>query len=253
MTDDLPLHAMAPTERFSDRAEDYARFRPDYPAAAIDHVLAGLGDPHALAAADIGAGTGISTRQLAARGVRVIAVEPNAEMRAAAEPHPRVTWQDGVGEATGLPDACVDLVLSAQAFHWFRQDEAVAELRRILRPRGRLALVWNSRDRGDPLTLDYVDALHRAHGEHAVERRAFGPAVVGAGGFTDPERAEFPHAQSLDRAGLHGRALSASYIPKGGAAHAEMDRRLDALFDEHQVDGVVTMRYRTEVWIAKRL
>src|SRR5262245_18241062 len=100
-----------PTRRFSDRTQEYVRFRPTYPASAIDHMLAGLSDPSRLIAADIGAGTGISALLLAERGVRVWAVEPNAEMRAAAAPHPHVTWQDGTAEATGLPPGSVDLVL----------------------------------------------------------------------------------------------------------------------------------------------
>jgi len=149
---DPPLHELAPTTRFSDRAADYVRYRPDYPAAAIDRMLAGLRTPPEIVAADVGAGTGISARRLAERGARVWAVEPNAEMRAAAAPHPLVTWHDGTAEATGLDRASVDLVLCAQAFHWFRPPEAVAEFARILRPGGRLAIVWNRRDRSDPLT-----------------------------------------------------------------------------------------------------
>src|SRR5439155_1443196 len=112
-------------------------------------------DPQHLAkldAADVGAGTGIASRQLAAHGVRVLAVEPNAEMRAAAIRHPGIEWRAGTAEATGLDSGIVGLVLCAQAFHWFRAQHALAEFSRILRPGGRLALMWNSRDRADPLT-----------------------------------------------------------------------------------------------------
>ncbi|MGH2570868.1 MAG: class I SAM-dependent methyltransferase, partial [bacterium] len=137
---DPPLHDLDPRGRFTDRAADYVRYRPDYPAAAIDHVLNGLGDPSRLTAADVGAGTGISSRLLAERGTRAVAIEPNAAMRAAAEPHPRVEWRDGTAEDTRLAAASMDLVLCAQAFHWFRQEEAVAEFARVLRPRGRLVV-----------------------------------------------------------------------------------------------------------------
>src|SRR5689334_17665803 len=112
------FHEMNPTGRFSDRAGDYARFRPTYPAAAIDAVLDGLTPP--ITAADVGAGTGISATLLADRGVRVFAIEPNAAMRASAAPNPLVEWREGSAERTSLADHSVDLVLCAQAFHWFR-------------------------------------------------------------------------------------------------------------------------------------
>ncbi len=263
---DPALHDLDPTRRFSDRAEDYVRFRPDYPAAAIDCVLAGLAGPASgepgsggrpsrdLIAADVGAGTGISARQLAARGVRVVAVEPNAAMRAASEPHPLVAWREGIAEATGLGAESADLLLCAQAFHWFRQPEAIAEFHRVLRPGGRLALMWNARDRGDPFTFGYTEAIRAVHGDHPAERRAFDAGVVHAAGrFTPAVRHEFPHAQRLDRAGLLGRATSASYVPKSGPALAELSRLLGDLFDRHQdAGGLVTLRYRTEVWIAAR-
>ncbi|HEY6867510.1 MAG TPA: class I SAM-dependent methyltransferase [Candidatus Eisenbacteria bacterium] len=251
--DDLALDRLDPTRRFTDRAGDYARFRPDYPAAAVDAILGGLAaaDP---VAADVGAGTGILTALIAARGVRVIAVEPNAAMRAAAPPDPRVEWRDGTAEGTGLPPACVDLVTCAQAFHWFRQREAVAEFHRILRPGGRLAIMWNNRDPGDPLTRSYIEAIHAVNGEHPAERRGFDPAVVhGDGLFTPPRVETFDHSQELDLAGLIGRATSASYVPREGQAFAELQERLTALFERHRdARGRVHLRYLTRVHLAER-
>ncbi len=249
------LHEMDPTGRFTDRASDYVLHRPDYPAAAIDHVLAGLGDPVRLVVADVGAGTGISARQVAARGARVLAVEPNAAMRAAATPGPRIEWREGTAEATGLDPKSVHLVLCAQAFHWFRQREALAEFHRILRPGGRLALVWNARDHGDPLTRGYIEAIHAVGGEHPAERREFDPTVVTAEGlFTPPALATAPHAQELDLEGLIGRATSASYVPKEGAAFTELRSRLVALHAAHaDAGGRVRMRYVTRVHLATRL
>lgn len=249
------LHQMDPTGRFSDRAGDYARHRPDYPAAAIDAVLEGLGDPAAIEAADIGSGTGISARQLADRGVRVRAVEPNAAMRDAAAPHPLVSGHAGTAEATGLANASVRLVLCAQAFHWFRQPEAIAEFHRVLVPRGRLVLVWNARDRSDPVTLEYVEAIHAVGGEHPAESRPFDRSVVSAGGlFTPVEERRFPHDQKLDEAGFLGRALSASYVSKEPAARARLAQLLSASFARHRdARGIVTMRYLTQVFRAERL
>lgn len=252
--DDPALHELDPLGRFTGRAADYVRFRPDYPAAAIDAMLDGLGPADAVRAADVGAGTGISARALADRGVHVVAIEPNREMRESAAQHPRVTWREGTAEATGLPEAEFDLVACAQAFHWFRGPEAVAEFRRILRPGGRLAILWNNRDRGDPLTRGFIEAIHAIQGEHPAERRAFDPAVVAAGGaFTEVQTLAFPHAQSLDREGLVGRALSASYVPREGERHAALVAALERLFERHgDAHGRVSLRYVTHVHVATR-
>jgi SAM-dependent methyltransferase len=252
---DPELHQLDPTGRFSDRAEDYRRYRPDYPAAAIDAILAGLAPPERLVAADVGAGTGISARQLAERGVRVLAIEPNAAMREAAEPHPRIEWLDGTAESTGLAAGSVDLVLCAQAFHWFRHPEALAEFHRILRAGARMALIWNTRDRSDPLTLGYIEAILAVNGEHPAERRPldFSAAVAASGRFGELRLETFGHGQELDLAGLIGRAESASYVPKEGAASERLHELLAALFERHRdARGRVTMRYRTQVYLAER-
>ncbi len=201
--DSKELHEMNPTGRFSVRAVNYARFRPDYPATAIDCLLEGLGAPASLVAADVGAGTGISSRLIADRGARVIAVEPNAAMREVAAPHPRVSWSEGTAEATGLERGSVNLVACAQAFHWFRQAEAVAEFHRVLTPHGRLALIWNKRDHEDPLTRGYIESIRAVGGEHPAETRTFDRAVVSAAGsFTPVTLATFTHEQRLDAEGF---------------------------------------------------
>ena len=243
-----------PTTRFTDRAENYRKHRPDYPAAAIDAVLESLGDPSRLAIADIGAGTGISARMLAERGARVVAIEPNAAMRAAADPDPRISWRDGAAEGTGLEGGSVDVVVCAQAFHWFRQAEAVREFHRVLAPGGRLALVWNGRDRSDPATLAYVEAIHAVNGEDPVEKRPFDPAVVhGDGLFTVPELVSFPHQQRVDLAGLIGRAASASYVPQEGEAFDRLRELLALLHARHRdAEGFVVLRYVTKVYRATR-
>ena len=116
-------------ERFNDRAADYIRYRPTYPAEAVEAILDGLGEAGRIVAADVGAGTGISARLFGDRGVRVIAIEPGEAMRRAATPHPNVVWVAGRAEATGLASRTADLVLCAQSFHWFRTAGALTELR----------------------------------------------------------------------------------------------------------------------------
>jgi len=108
-----PLHTLNPLNRFSDRAADYVKYRPSYPSETIDIILKELGKKSQLIAADIGAGTGISSRLLAERKVNVIAVEPNAAMRHKAEPHPLINWSDGTAEFTKLPEI---KILKSQQF-----------------------------------------------------------------------------------------------------------------------------------------
>jgi SAM-dependent methyltransferase len=248
-----------PAILFSDRAADYVRYRPGYPAAAADAILNGLGDPSRLTAADVGAGTGISSRLLASRGVRVLAVEPNAAMRAAAEPHPRVQWLDGRAEATGLAAASVGLVLVAQAFHWVRVAEAVAEFHRVLAPGGRLAIMWNTRDRSDPLTAEYCQAILEARGEGPRELAARDLEVVTAEGVTAdgrfgvPRIGNFENEQRLDLAGLVGRATSASYVPKHGPEFERLRGRLAEAFERHRdAAGFVRMKYVTRLFTTHR-
>lgn len=238
--------------RFSDRADDYVRYRPSYPRAAIDAILDGLAPSDWLVAADGGAGTGISARLLGDRGVRVIAIEPGDAMRAAAAPHEKVRWIAGRAEATGLRSAAVDLVLCAQSFHWFEPQQALAELARILKPGGRLAIMWNRRSQTDAFTAGYRQAILDVGGEVAAERMSFDPAVVASSGkFSPPERLAFPNDQRLDLSGLIGRSRSASYVPKSGPEGTRLVELLRALHARHaDADGFVTVVYETEVFRA---
>ena len=152
----------------SDRAQDYARYRPSYPEGAIAAILADLGDPQELVVADIGAGTGISSRLLGDRGPRVIALEPNAAMGEAAEPHPQVSFQPGTAEQTGLVDQSIHVITCCQAFHWFNAPLALAEFSRILQPGGRVALLWNDWDLDDSRTEAYHQMI-RAAATHAID------------------------------------------------------------------------------------
>lgn len=250
--DPRPLHERDPTGRFSARADDYVRYRPTYPAAAIDAVLSGLGDPHTLTAADVGAGTGIASRLLADRGVHVRAVEPNAAMLAAALPHPLVDWCQAPAEATGLATGCVSLVLCAQSFHWFRHDRALREFHRVLAPGGRLALIWNDDDHDSPATNAYRAAVSRAAARDWTGKNPFSPAgLIGSGLFTNLRILHLPNAQRLDLPGLIGRARSASYVPRDGPRHDQLILDLAALHEaQADTSGLITLGYRTDVYLA---
>lgn len=241
-------------ERFSDRARDYVAHRPDYPDAAIDALVSGLGEPGSLSVVDVGAGTGISARAVADRGCRVIAVEPNKAMRDAAASHPRVTWVEATAERTTLPDACADIVLCAQSFHWMEREQALDEFHRILKPRGRLALLWNIQDHSDPFTREYAEVVKRC-----AVRSVASPSLTGRREDLAGDRRwegirtlEFPHAQSLAEPGLIGRAVSSSYSPKDGPKHDDLVAGLRSLFSRFRHGDRVELRYRTVLHAAER-
>ncbi len=228
---------MSFVDRFSNLTGAYVAARPSYPAEAVDAIVAGLGDPASLVVADLGAGTGISSRLIAARGPRVLAVEPNAKMRAAAEPHPLVTWIDGTAEATTLAPESVNAVVAFQAWHWLDHTAAVAEARRILAPGGCLAAVYNERDESDPFTAAYGDIVRRFALEATEQMRADALEAFAA---IDPPRTQrfaFPNQQKLDRAGVHQRATSSSYLPQSGAACEAMHAAIDGLLDAYAADA----------------
>jgi SAM-dependent methyltransferase len=238
------------TERFADRAGDYVAGRPSYPAAALDVLFDGLGDAGDVLAADLGAGTGISSRLLAGRGAQVLAIEPNQAMREAAEPHPRVEWIAGTAEWTGLDEASADLVTAFQAFHWFDHMKALNEMVRILRPGGRAALVYNERDENDPFTAAYGE-LVRSYALDDTERRRVEALDVFAAfeGWHTRRRVEVRNEQPLDAEGVLARARSTSYLPKTGVKADELHAAIRTLFAEHEHDGRVVMTMRTVVAI----
>ncbi len=233
--------------RFGATADDYSRHRPGYPEALVDWIAAAARLPARARIADVGCGTGISTRLLAARGYDVVGIDPNEAMLAratAAAGGPR--YQRGEAAATGLPDASVDLVTVAQAFHWFDVPPALAEFQRVLVAGGSCAAFWNVRDRS-PL-LDAYEALLRRHSseyesrprpDEALARIRRRPEVVGF------QEAVFRNVQLLDRDGLLGRARSSSYVAHGVADSAALERDLLALFERHAEDGRVAFVYRT--------
>jgi SAM-dependent methyltransferase len=249
MSDIIPTAA-----RFLGRVGDYAKYRPTYPEAAIDAVFAGMGPPDKLIVADIGAGTGISARLLAARGAHVIGIEPNPEMRAAAH-DAALDVRDATAENTNLGDREVDIVTAFQAFHWFAHAGAVSEFARVLRPGGRVAIVWNLRDERDAFTRMYGDTVDRERRDSADARA--GDIAIGRllpeGGFRDTRMVEFPHEQRMDLNGLLGRARSSSYVPSEGPDHDAIMQTLTELFGRFAASGGnVPLVYRTRVMLADR-
>jgi SAM-dependent methyltransferase len=245
-----------PTERFGDRVGDYVRARPGYPEAVWELCARAAGLGPGAAVAELGAGTGIATRALLARGWRVYAVEPNEPMRRAAEA--ALGGQTGFvsvaasAEATTLSDASVSLVVAAQAFHWFDPLAVRRECQRILAAGGWVALVWNARRTSGSGFLDAYERLLEQHGTDylRVRHRELGvPAIARFFGPAGCRLACFEHAQAFDRNGLEARLRSSSYVPRAGdATFLPMMEALRDLFERHAEGGRVTMPYDTEVF-----
>jgi len=245
------------THRFSDRVADYVRYRPHYPEALRRALETEAGLCESSTVADVGCGTGISSSLLLAAGAAVYGIEPNEEMRRAAEAllgaDDRFHSVTGTAEATKLPDASVDLVTAGQAFHWFDRARFRAEADRILRPGGRVALFWNKRRTDStPFLRAYEDLLRRYGTDYAeVDHARLGPDDFAAffGGSYASHR--FQNEQRFDFEGLRGRLLSSSYAPGlGQPDHEPMLGALRQLFDAHQEDGEVRFEYDTELYFA---
>jgi SAM-dependent methyltransferase len=249
-----------PLGRFSDRVQDYVRYRPGYPVEVIRFLAEKTGLARTGAVADVGAGTGIFTRLLLDTGATVFAVEPNDAMRSAAEAElgGRANFKSvkGSAEATGLSDGSVSLVTCAQAFHWFDPAKARREFMRVLKPGGWCAVVWNT-----PLVggSEFAAGYERIKEEFGTDFERVRQETIEKAGRFDAffggrpwEQRDFANSQTLDHQGLTGRLLSSSYAPKNGhPRHEDMLAALDRLFERCQRDGVVRMEYKTELFLGQ--
>ena len=248
-----------PTERFSDRAETYAKYRPGYPDDLL-RFLRTLVEPPA-AVADVGSGTGILTRQLLQYGYELYAVEPNEAMRRKAESalggSPSFFSVRGTAEATTLADQSIDLITCAQAFHWFDRVKTKLEFNRILKSNGVTALLWNERlDEASPVNRayekllremvpDYQNVSHRRVGMEDIQS-FFAPGEI--------QLRTFANHQSLDREAFLGRLISSSYVPNlNQPGHSEIIEAAERVFSAHQAAGKITFDYETKVYIGRFL
>lgn len=247
------------TQRFSDRVENYIRYRPRYPSAVLNVMRREIGLAPNWTVADLGSGTGISCELFLAEGHAVYGVEPNEAMRLAAERllagFPMFHSVEGTAEATTLDAAAFDLVIAAQAFHWFDIPRVRAECQRILRHGGWAVLLWNTRQIDTTPFLREYDALLQRHGtdyakvQHNNIDAAQIDAFYGAGHW---RRLTFENAQHLDYDGLRGRLLSSSYVPNlGEPGCAETLADLEQLFAKHAVENRVSLDYVTEMYAGK--
>jgi SAM-dependent methyltransferase len=246
------------TSRFSDRVENYIRYRPGYPPEALEALKneCGLNTNHVVA--DIASGTGIWTRILLENGNRVFAVEPNPDMRQAGErllgDFSELFSVSGSAEATTLADNSVDFVTAAQAAHWFDRQRARAEFVRILKPGGWLVLLWNERLTDTTPFLRHYEQLLLTYGTDYEEVR-HERTTDAVNEFFDPapfQQRTFDMRQDFDCEGLEGRLLSSSYAPgPGHPKHEPMLKELRRIFNEHAKSGQVSFDYKTRVYFGK--
>ncbi len=241
-----------PRERFTQRAEPYDRGRPGYPEELYTWYRERFTLKAESVVADVGAGTGLHTEGLADIAGKVWAVEPNDRMRGQAEERFRgsatVHLFSGSAEDTGLPDASVDLVTAAQAFHWFDPAAFAREVERVLRRPGGWCLVWNVRNpEGNGFTAGYEEILHRFGSGYAAIRASWGdPEGIARffGGSVD--RRLLPNGQVFDFDGVEANMASSSYMPPVGTEGWGLARAaLDVLFRRENHGGLVELAYET--------
>ena len=242
-------------ERFSNRVENYVKYRPDYPSEVLQLFAAEMNLREDSVIADIGSGTGISAKLFLENGNQVFGVEPNAAMRAAAEnflqEFPNFRSVDGTAENTSLDEKSVDFVVAAQAFHWFDQTGTRLEFKRILKENGFVVLMWNERQLDTTAFLkDYENLLIEFGTDYETVRHENIDKEKLKNFFqTDFKEAFFQNKQTVGYAGLEGRMLSSSYTPSSeNPLYEPMLKKLKSLFAEHAENGKINILYDTKVF-----
>lgn len=254
-----------PLEFFSGRGDDYNKYRPSHPNEAIDKILTGLESNAQLVAADIGAGTGIGSRLLADRGIRVLAIEPNADMVSSATPHKLVEFLTGTAEEIPLPSTSVDLVTSFQAFHWFDFIKSLQEFRRILKPNGRLALIWTLWSDRDIVSKHYCRLIFEASKKYqhrtkppiraksllkTLKYKIFWQGLW-LPYFKNLQLHWFDSQQELDLIGLIGLARSQGFTPQESPEFEQLISELTMFHSRFcNASDCVRLAYRTRLYMA---
>ena len=247
------------TKKFSGLATLYSKHRPGYPNTAIEFIIQQCNLDSSSKVVDVGCGTGISTRTFYKAGIKgIIGIEPNKDMLEKAQSDNTVNggiqYVNSKAEETGLEPLLIDAVISAQAFHWFDPEKSLVEFHRILKLDGHCTLMWNVREETDPLTHGYGSVMydHSTNASDEVKRGVSGKHLLLSPLFDSVAVKEFSNSQTLSKEGLLGRALSTSYAPRDQAGKESLTECLEKLFDQHEENGSVTLKYLTCVYISKK-
>lgn len=247
---------LKPTERFSDRVENYIKYRPSYPVDLVTDIASRCQLHQQSAIADIGSGTGKLAEVFLRQGYSVTGVEPNREMRQAAEQllsaNRVFTSVKGTAEDSCLTDDSVDLIVAGQAFHWFDQESARKEFDRVMKPGGNIALIWNERAVDQPFQRDYDAMLSQYCEEYDLSNHR-NISDVDIQRFCAPQEVTkliYAYHQNFDLTGFLGRMFSSSYTPVvGTSAYATLRSAATELFEQYQCNGVLDFEYATHVYL----
>jgi len=246
-----------PTKRFANRVEHYIKYRPKYPHAVIEFLTTKLNLKPSDIIADIGCGTGIFTEMLLDNGNEVYGIEPNNEMRNAAETllnkYSKFRSKNGTAEDTTLPVDCVNFIFSAQAFHWFKREKAKIEFQRILKKNGWVVLLWNSRvNDSSQFMNEYENFLKIYSVDYNLVSHTNIDKFEYDSFFSSYEVMHFPNQQSFNFEGLKGRLLSSSYAPDENHPDYNITmKKLESLFHKFEKNETVEFIYDTEMYYGR--
>lgn len=247
------------TSRFSNRVSNYVKYRPGYPDEVLTYLQKECHLTHSSVIADIGSGTGIFTKLLLDRGYKAYAVEPNEAMRHEAEKQLK-HYSDfysvnGTADATTLPAKSNDLIVCAQAFHWFNTPKTKIEFKRILTPHGHVALIWNNRSvDADNFAIAYELLLKQQSSDYESVNHQNLTETDFANFFHDGEYTfiKYPNFQVFNLDQLTGRAFSSSYLPaQDTTAGRALGIKLKDIFEQYQTNGTVRFHYDTEIYLGR--
>lgn len=245
-------------DKFNGMGKVYSKYRPSYPLNFVDYLFTDVGMSQSSIIADVGSGTGILTRQLLEKGSNVYGIEPNADMRVIAETNlnnfPGFTSVSGSAENTTIDDNSVDYITVAQAFHWFDREKFKKECQRILKPEGKVILVWNTRDNENELVIENYEVNRK----YCPNFKGFSDGMYGKTNnddFSDFFNGEYETKVFLnnlifDMDGFIGRNLSASYALKSNdAQYNDYVNELKKIYEKYSNNGQLIMPNLTRSYV----
>ena len=242
------------TNRFSNRVDNYVKYRPSYPIQLIDYLVSEIGVNKESTISDIGSGTGIFSKLLINKVKTIYCIEPNNEMRQYSEEifksYNNCHVNNGTAEATELEDNSIDFITVAQAFHWFNIRKTMKEFRRITKLNGIMILIWNNRLTNTKFLNMYEYGLKKyANDYNEVNNKNISEAEIRKCYNSDMKRVTFNNFQEFDFVGVMGRLLSSSYAPLEGTENYKRLREIiKEAYDKGAINGKVRFNYETELY-----